>query len=60
MYVHFKLKVKKMFMHNDLDIPNVEDEKFETLGDLNLSDLKKYEHILKSKQTQREIQYYET
>ena len=47
-------------MHNDLDIPNVEDEKFETLGDLNLSDLKKYEHILKSKQTQREIQYYET
>lgn len=47
-------------MHNDLDIPNAEDEKFETLGDLNLSDLKKYEHILKSKQTQREIQYYKT
>jgi len=60
MYVHFKLKVKNMFKHNEVVEKYIEDEELEKLEDLKLSDLKKYEHILKSKQTQREIQYYET
>jgi len=64
---HCDKSEKKMGLYGTVELRKtldwdfyVEDEKFETLGDLNLSDLKKYEHILKSKQTQREIQYYET
>lgn len=49
-----------MFKHNEVVEKYIEDEELEKLEDLKLSDLKKYEHILKSKQTQREIQYYET
>jgi hypothetical protein len=44
-----------MFMYEDNIDKNVDEEEFEKLEDLNLTDLKKYEHILKSKQTQREI-----